>query len=128
MSELYLRDTDDDSTERVTSQHPLPVKGIDVRVGVVHGPIATAQLATTTTAQLLLKNPLAGRVSVTLFNTDATDSVFIGGTSTVSATNGFRLKPGATTVLPIGPEVPVWVIASANTPNLDIMELSDATP
>lgn len=81
---------------------------------------------TTSTTAALVVDENTDRTAITLFNADATDTIYIGADAGVSSTTGYALLPKLGVQLSategFNSHLAVYAIAGANTPRLHWIE------
>lgn len=85
--------------------------------GAAFGGVSQNTLSTTA-EKILSDRPT--RKSALILNTDATISVYVGTNSSVSSSNGFVIKAGASLSVTAGIEW--WAVAASGTPVIAIIE------
>lgn len=85
-----------------------------------HGQISGTQQTVGTTASRLPPTSLAGRRSVSIYNTDNSAILYIGGSSDVTASGGYPIGPGAAFSAELGAGIDIWGVS---TTDIDIRVL-----
>lgn len=86
--------------------------------------VLVCQQITVSTGTAIPTTALSGRKSIVIQNTDAAKSLFLGGTNTVSSSNGLVLTNGQSITMTVGPIPTIFGTSSAGSLVAGICELS----
>lgn len=88
-------------------------------MAVLSGIVTGQVTASTAAAQISSGGGAAvSGILVKALGANSTSNIYIGGSSALTATNGFELSAGASQLFPINNIDELWVISAAGTPKI----------